>query len=115
MPVEIISRRKISPATIVFYEGAEHIVTIPITGFVPLTNYNASIQFRNLQGALMMTFTTTDGTLVISEQSIIMNILPANSIGKSGKGNWQLKIWTSSLDVAKFDTCDYIIEKATIL
>ena len=96
-----------------FIEGAEHVVTIPIIGFVPLSNYSASIQFRKETGELVMSFSTIKGTLVISSQNIIMNILPPMSQGKSGRGKWQLALWTdSSLDTIKFDPCDYIIQKA---
>ena len=100
-------------ATIYFIEGAEHVVTIPITGFVPLSGYEASIQFRKESGEVVMDFRTINDTLTISDQNIIMNILPPMSQGKSGKGKWQLALWTDPLlDTIKFDPCDYIIQKA---
>ena len=96
-----------------FIEGAEHIVTLDINGFVPLSGYSASIQFRKETGELVMGFSTINGTLSISGQTIIMNILPPMSQGKSGRGKWQLALWTDPLvDLIKSYPFDYTIIKS---
>ena len=94
-------------------EGSINTVTVPITGFVPLSNYSASIQFRdNASDKLMFQFQTVDNTLNIADQTLVFNILPSLSVGKVGKGKWQIALWTNENDIFKIDPFNYEITKA---
>ena len=95
-----------------FIEGSVWTVSMDIPDFTPLSNYQASIQFRNLTGVEIMNFQTSDNSLSISGQTIVFTILPILSIGQYGKGKWQLAIWTDTTDVVKFQSYDYTITKA---
>lgn len=99
-----------------FIEGAVHVVTIPIVGFTPLSNYQASIQFRKVSvGPVVMEFNTANGSLAIVGQNIVMTILPIKSQKMAGMGKWQLALWINETDKIKFDSYDYNIINANNL
>lgn len=96
---------------ITFKEGSAHTVIIGIPGTLTLSGSSASIQVRNRPASnLDFEFKTSDNTLYIVDQNIILNIPSNLTIGKADKYKWQLKIFTNNSDAIEFDIFDFIIE-----
>ena len=97
-----------------FYEGSIQSISFDVEDFVPLSGFKGSIQFRSEMRGLIMEFKTSNNTLLISDQSFVFTILPAQSRGMVGAGKWQLAIWTSDdeLDEVKFEEESFNIKKA---
>ena len=95
---------------IVLKEGNSHSVILSIPNTLPLVGYQASIQVRNRPSSPVdFEFKTIDNTLIISGQTIILNIPSGITKGKADKYHWQLKIWTNESDAIVFDAFDFTI------
>lgn len=96
---------------IVFKEGEAHTVVLTIPGTFPLAGYSASIQVRHRPTSnIDFEFRTDDSTLIISEQTVILNI-PANiTISKADHYKWQLRLFTNDVNARVLDIFDFIIQ-----
>jgi len=98
-------------ADIIFREGSQYNVLIEVYSGITLSGYIAKIDVKaNTESLPILEFTTTDGSLIIADNNIILTIPSNSTIGLSGEYYWQLSLNTTDINAIK-----YPIYKFTIL
>jgi predicted secreted protein len=104
-----------STEKIEFNEGELHNVVITIPETINLSDYEAVLQVRKSpNSAVVFEFKTEDDTMLVSEQNLLVSILPETSVGKVGAYHWQLKIVNGPEMVYKFPINNFVIKSVIV-
>jgi len=98
-----------------FNEGELHDVVITIPESIDLSEYEAVIQVRQKPDhPLILEYKTEDDTITRNGQDLLLSILPAQSVGKVGTWQWQLKLIKSSTNIYKFPIYPFVIKSVIV-
>lgn len=99
--------------TLKFGEGESYKPAIKITG-LPDTITRVEISLKTDNNLLVRKFSTVGGSITrVSDSLFTFSFTDQMTIGKSGKGTWQVEIQTPSLGVRKSRIFPYEITKST--
>jgi len=98
---------------ITFKEGETQKIGVNISGLTSITR--VEVTFRNSLNAIVRKFSTVDSTIIVSDTLYVISFADLQSLGKAGRGTWQVEVASDEIGVKKTDVYTYEIYKAATL
>lgn len=98
---------------ITFKEGENFRTALILPGVTPT---GVTVTFKNTLGIELQKFSTVGNTITqVNDSSWTFTFTDQRSLGKSGRGNWQIEVRSTALGVTKTENFPYEIYKSTTL